>query len=137
MTRKPSPWWTLAEDAWLRRLHAEGKSDPDIAYILGRHRRTIRRHRIRLGLPPAPMRFARGWSHTSATLEAMAVATKAHWQNPVTRAAMAAGQIAATARSRELRWRQPPRGTPEFAQYRKLRTNLGPAEAKRAMGYAQ
>lgn len=49
MKRRP---WTAEDDAHLRKFHAEGKIDRDIAYILDRPHSVIFRYRKALGLKP-------------------------------------------------------------------------------------
>jgi hypothetical protein len=49
--RRPRKRWTAAEDEWLKALHKKGYTQIRIAQVMGRDRRTIRRHMRRLGLP--------------------------------------------------------------------------------------
>jgi hypothetical protein len=131
MTRRP---WTAADDAHLRKFHAEGKDDPTIAYILGRHRELILQHRKKLGLPANPRRFYNlGRVQTPEAKAKTGEASRLRWQDPEYRARMMPHLARATAAASEARVKAPQRGTAEFRTYRKIRDTLGPSEAHKLL----
>lgn len=132
MTRRK---WTEADDALLSQFWHEGKDDPTIAYILGRHRELVWKHRNRLGLAPNTKGGLPKGHHTH-TPEAKAKsgeASRRRWQDPEYRARMLPAVSKATAASAAARVKSPRRGTPEFKLYRKVRENLGPAAAHKLL----
>lgn len=127
--------WTPEDDAHLRKFHAEGKTDPTIAYILGRHRELVLQHRKKLGLP-ANTTGGLPKGHHSHTPEAKAKtgeASRQRWADPEYRARMMSHLQKATAASAAARIKPPERGTPAFRAYRKIRDNLGLAEAHKLL----
>ena len=121
--------WTPEDDANLRKFHAEGKDDPTIGYILGRHRRLVGIKRKLLGLPSNNEGGGvRGISPASETRAKISAASRQRWQNPEFRARMTEHLNRAREASSACRVKLPPRGTPEHTAYRKIRDHLGTQE---------
>ncbi len=133
---RPRRPWRAEDDAWLRRFHAEGKTDVDIGEIIDRDRQQVRLHRHKLGLPANCRRTPTGWSHTPEAKAKMAAQNRKRWENTEYRAK----GIERMKRANEIRlakmFRAPERGTEAFKVYRKIRTVLGPQAAREQLSAA-
>jgi hypothetical protein len=127
MRRTHRPW-TAQDDAHLRKFHAEGKDDPTIGYILGRHRRLVGIKRKLLGLPANSQGGSPGLSPSPETRAKIGATSRQRWQDPEYKARLMKHLDRARAASSACRVKLPPRGTPEHAAYRKIRDNLGTQE---------
>ncbi len=127
--------WTEADDAWLRKLNAEGKNDGAIAYILTRTKTAVRRRRHSLGIEPIGRPGApKGWKMPPAALAKSAEASRQRWKNPAYRAVMLLGARKGREKILRARFRRPPPGTDACKRYCKLRNVLGPERARQEMG---
>jgi hypothetical protein len=125
MKRRP---WTPEDDAHLRKFHAEGKDDNDIAYILCRNRYVIWDKRTQLGLPAN----AKGGGDNGISPEGrvkLSEAVRARWRDPAYRERMMPHMKRAADAARAKRIKPPPYGSPEYKYYRKVREELGRAAA--------
>lgn len=123
----------MRDDESLLRLHAEGWSDVDIAYIMGYDRKAIAQHRREHGLQPAPQKRARGWKHSEEAKAKIAEARRCRWQDPEYRERMIPALRQATANSMVGRFRAPDRTSSEGRLYVKRRRVLGPEAARAAL----
>lgn len=131
--RKPRHPWTPTDTDTLRRLTAERKwSDRDLAYMMDRPIVTISTNRRRLGLPSYGKPGASGWKHSPEVCARLSERNRQRWRDPAYREAHLAQLQAAREASIAKRPKIPPRKTPEYRQYRKLLTILGPTEARDA-----
>ena len=127
--------WTSADDALLRKFHAEGKNDRDLAYILCRAVSGIARHRARLGLKsngkPGPRKGT--FKHTAESRAKIQAAQLKRWredeqyrQHPLSALAIARQNNEA------MRWHIP--AEPDDRKYyRKVRAQFGAQYAKAAL----
>ena len=131
MVRRRRREWTKRDDELLRKFHAEGKSDPDIGYILDRHPFVVRWNRKKLGLPPSGKRGGmwKGFRHSPEAKEKISAANRLRWKSAEREKLLAAWQRGLE-KHRATQFRLPPKGTPEFKLYRKVRLVLGPAAAR-------
>lgn len=127
-TRRP---WTPEDDALLRRFHAEGWIDADVAYIIGRQKGAVLRRRQRLGLhgngKPGPKKGYKMPPEHSARLSER---NRRMWQDPEYRARMLPRLAEGRAWSNTKRFRRPDKNTPEGKTYRKIADELGAAVAR-------
>jgi hypothetical protein len=131
---KPRRPWTEADDAHLRRFHAEGWKDGDIAYIVGREVGAIRRRRWRLGLPgmgkPGP---APGFKMSPEASAKLSERNRRSWQDPEYRAKLLPLLAAHRDAANQRRFRRPDKTTPEGKIYRKIADELGARVAREHM----
>jgi hypothetical protein len=128
--------WTPEGDALLRKFWAEGKSDRDLAYILGCDRTTVHRRRKRLKLPSrCKGGRARGFKHTAEWKARKAEEMRRRWQeNPeMANRVFPNLRLGPAAFAAQVAF-APPRGTPEFRLYKKLQRNVGTEAARKEMG---
>lgn len=121
--------WSVKDDELLRRFHAEGQHDRWIAYVMSRSRTSIMVHRRRLGLPAHTYTPTKGYRHGPDAKVKMADENRRRWADPEYRTRMEEHCRRALAIGRARLFKQPPRGTPEYRRYNKLRVALGPAAA--------
>ena len=125
------PRWTDREAQEARRLHSEGWSHRDIAYILSLDYSHLCKRMARLGLKPnGKPGGPAGWHHTPQARAAISAYMHAHWQaQPTTmrHALTAHARAAKKPRPRIV----PPKNTPQGRYYRKLWHALGATEARR------
>lgn len=127
--------WSEADDAWLRRLHAERKSDATIAYILSRTKIAVCRRRNKLGLKPVGKAGApKGFTMPDSARERVGQASRERWADPEYRARNLPNVYAALQKSHDRRFRRPQ--GPDLTLYRKLRNALGVQQARQEMGLA-
>lgn len=126
--------WTAKDDDLLRKFHAEGKTDADIEYILGRDRHTIGIHRRALGLSPNTFRNTAGYRHTPESKAKIGEASKARWENPAFRERQLPILRKGTEASLENRVKPPARNTVAGKIYRKVREALGRSAAHKLLG---
>ncbi len=134
MRRKRRPW-TEADDALLRKFHAEKKSDADIGYILTRDREVIRQRRNRLGLKPVSRGgYPKGCKMSPEACKRRGEINRRLWQDPAYREKHLPRVLKQMADMKARAFRAPSRQTPEGKQYRKYIRNLGVERARAEMG---
>jgi hypothetical protein len=123
--------WNAWDDEDLRKLWAQGKSDPEIAIEMDRHRQMIYLHRKKLGLPGIGKAGSPpGWKHTPEARAKVSEANRRRWQmDPTIRAKVLQNLSRGPEGAKKKRF-WPQRGTPEYRLYRKLVAALGPAVAR-------
>ncbi len=134
MKRKRRPW-TTKDDELIAKFWKEGKSDGDIAYIIGRIRPVVQKRRAKLKLKAFRKRGPfPGWKHTQETRDRISAALVERWKNPAYKAA----HVAKLAKARAVLlggcFRRPPKGTQEYRLYNKLCEELGPERARAELG---
>ncbi len=74
--------WTAEADAYLRKFHAEGKIDRDIAYILDRSHSAIARRRTKMGIKAIGTAGTRKgtFKHSAEAKAKIGAATLKRWQ---------------------------------------------------------
>lgn len=119
--------WTDGDDILLRQFHAEHHSDRGIAYILGRERNSILKRRKRLGLAThyKPSGWPKGCRHTPEARAKISEGNRRRWADPEFHRRMYPKACEAAALGRASKFTPPPRGTPEYRLYSKLRDVLG------------
>lgn len=123
--------WTASDDAILRREHAAGHTDRGIAYIMGRERNSILKRRKKLGLATSykPSGWPKGSRHTPEARARMSEANRRRWADPEFHRRMYPKACVSAALGRASKFQPPPRGTPEYRLYSKLRDVLGREKA--------
>lgn len=116
-------FWTFDHDAILRRLHAEGKTDREIAEVIHIGRKTVGHHRRQLGLP--------GHHSSQATRVKQSIGLKKAWAEKREK------MLAVSMRNLGRRRRRPPPDTQEGREFRKIAKHLGSEAAHAALNKAQ
>ena len=133
MTRR---WkhWTSNDDRLLRKFHAEGKNDPEIAALLVRHPVVIGNKRRALGLPKVSMagRFA-GWKQTPEAKAKIAESNRRRWARRDFRERMLPLLHGQLEEIKQTSFRAPLPKTPEGRLYAKIRDVLGVQAAREAV----
>lgn len=126
--------WTASDDDLLRKFHAEGWIDRDIAYIIGRSAKLVARKRKSLNLSPnGKPGPAKGTKMPKIAGRKISEWQSRRWrEDPVYSTTMRAKLRQVNAEYQATRWRMPTDPS-DRAAYIKIRRLFGAAYAKRAI----